>query len=134
MIINQNITENLFPEAQPGMPFFLRRATVWGMLGIAVLLTILLYVITLATMDKQFADLYDRSAGDGGIRRDLFLFLALAIPVLGFLISLPVSLLPYNKSRYRQKYVPFAMVAILGIQFFLMAIRLIDLFILTNKK
>jgi len=134
VIINQNITENLFPEAQPERPFFLRRATVLGMLGIVVLLTILLYFITLATMDEQLADLYDGAVGDSGIRKDLFLFLALGIPVLGFLISLPVSLLPYNKSRYWQKYVPFAMVAILGIQFFLMAIRLIDLFILTNKK
>ncbi|MCF3109683.1 hypothetical protein LL912_12960 [Niabella sp. CC-SYL272] len=134
MAINQHITENLFPEAPPGVPFFLRRVTVWGMLGMAVLLTVLLYFTTLATMDKQFADLYDRSVGDGGIRRDLFLFLALGIPVLGFLISLPASLLPYNKSGYRQKYVPFAMVAILGIQFFLMAVRLIDLLILTNKK
>ncbi|SDD13873.1 hypothetical protein [Niabella drilacis] len=134
MIINQDITENLFPEAKPAAPFFVRRATVWKMTGIAVALTVLLYFLTTATMDEQITDLYDRAAGAGQMKKDLLLFLMLGVPVLGFALSLPVSFLPYKKARYPKKYVPFAVMAILGIQFFLMAIRLINLLILTNKK
>ncbi|WP_300596847.1 hypothetical protein [Niabella sp.] len=134
MIINQDITENLFPEAQSATPFFIRSATVWKMAGIGVMLTVLLYFLTTATLDEQLTDLYDRAVGDGEMKKDLLLFLMLGIPVLGFVFSLLMSFLPYKKVRYQKKYVPFALIAILGIQFFLMAIRLINLLILTNKK
>lgn len=134
MIIDQDITGNIFPEEKPVVPFFLRKATVWKMVGISVLLTALLYFVTIATMDETLVDLYDRAVGENDMKTDLLLFLVLGIPFLGLVLSLVMSFTPYKKAGYQKKYVPFAMIAILGIQFFLMAIRLIDLLILTNKK
>ena len=104
------------------------------MLGVYVVLTVILYILTMITMDQQVVDLYDRAAGTSQIKQDLFLFLVLGVPVLGLLVSLPVSVIPYRNQRYKRKYLPFAIIAVLGIDLFLIAIRVMDLLIQTNKK
>lgn len=85
-------------------------------------------------MDRQTVALYSQSAGYNELKRDLLLFLIVGLPVLGFLIGLLVTLLPYKKERYWKKYVPFSLITILGTQLFLLAIRLTDFIILMNQK
>lgn len=126
--------EGLFQEEKEAVPFFRRRGVLFVLIGLYLVLTLLLYFLTMATMDRQTVALYSQSAGYNELKRDLLLFLIVGLPVLGFLIGLLVTLLPYKKERYWKKYVPFSLITILGTQLFLLAIRLTDFIILMNQK
>lgn len=73
-------------------------------------------------------DLWGNIVSEKDVRNSVIKTLTLFIPVLSFFVGLMVSLIPYRKRRYMDKYVPFSLIIILIIYSALFVVRIISSF------
>lgn len=57
-------------------------------------------------------DIFGKILNEDQFRRNLIVGIAFSYPVIAFTIGLLISLLPYKKAAYKDKYIPFSLVAL----------------------
>jgi hypothetical protein len=57
-------------------------------------------------------DIFGKILNEDEFRQNLIIGIAFSYPVIAFIIGLLISLLPYEKAAYKDKYIPFSLVAL----------------------
>ncbi|MGE9311189.1 hypothetical protein ACLOAU_06070 [Niabella sp. CJ426] len=57
-------------------------------------------------------DIFGKILNEDEFRQNLIIGIAFSYPVIAFIIGLLISLLPYKKAAYKDKYIPFSLVAL----------------------
>ena len=58
-------------------------------------------------------DIFGRLLNEDEFRRNLIIGITFSYPIIAFVAGLLVSLLPYKKAAYKDKYIPFSLVTLL---------------------
>ncbi|MGC4233902.1 MAG: hypothetical protein QM594_13065 [Niabella sp.] len=88
-----------------------------------LIMGVIVYCIT--PIQGGATDLWGNIVSEKEVRVSVIKTMVLFIPLLSFLIGLIVSLIPYKKKRYVDKYVPFSLTILLVIYSVLFILRVL---------
>lgn len=92
-----------------------------------VILIIVNFILSIFLKNGEARHLTGESATAEEIKKALLITLLFGITILGFLIGSIASFIPYKELKYRDKYLYFSLISIIGIHFLTLIIEIRNL-------
>ncbi|GEM_PF-4715436 len=86
---------------------------------------VIIYSVT--PIQEGLTDLWGNTVSEKKVRESFIKTLFIFIPIFSFLLGLLTSLIPYKKKRYREKYISFSLLTLLGVYSLMLILRIISL-------
>lgn len=77
-------------------------------------------------IQEGITDLWGNTPSAGEIRASVIKTIFIFFPVLSFLLGFLMSAIPYKRRRYREKYLSFSLLTLLGIYAVVLLLRIIS--------
>lgn len=114
---------DLFDNKNFAKPFLQRKSfLIFLTVGIFIL-AIVSYLLAIPSFNNEIRDLRGAVVSKSQIQESVTTTLFLGIPVLGFVLGLLISLIPYKKMKYSKKYLPFSLLIIFGFYLLITCVR-----------
>jgi formate hydrogenlyase subunit 3/multisubunit Na+/H+ antiporter MnhD subunit len=119
-----DIKQSIFDE-KPAKKCLTDKNAVIALVFSCFVMAIIVYKVT--PVREGITDLWGNNPSAREIRASVIKTLFIFFPIVSFFLGFLVSLIPYKQKRYREKYLSFLLLTLLGVYTVILVLRIISL-------